>query len=184
MRSTAVRAYLQIAPRWVWSLINCLLSAGMFTTFGWIDDPASEHPFRKVVLGLGMGVVIGAITGPMSARRQRGFAVVAGDLSNVDLLVARRASRRGPAPLNREIRLAAARLADSELDILDHRRGLRLIAGGAVTVIYIPFALTSSPWWWAFVVLFVGLLAAELWMPGHLRRRLTLLTADADADAG
>ena len=82
-------------------MINCLLFAGLMTVFGWIDYPRSEHRLRLVVINLALGVVVGALMGPIAVRQRRGVAAVAGDLSNDDLLVARRAARRAARPHRR-----------------------------------------------------------------------------------
>ena len=62
----------------------------------------------------------------------------------------------------------------------DRRRGL--ITFGVLFAFYIYLAATSSPWWWAAAAAYLALMiATQLWWPRHLRRRIDLLTADADA---
>jgi hypothetical protein len=65
-----------------------LLFAGITIILDEINCLGSAHPFRKVVIGVVGGVVLGAIMGLTAARQLRDVAV-AGDLSNDDFLVGR-----------------------------------------------------------------------------------------------
>ncbi len=86
-----------------------------------------------------------------------------------------RASRRGPVPDDAATRAAAAALTRYQLEQTTTQRNKNVAIFGAVGVLELVLALTSSPWWWLAVLMFVALIVAQSREPRTLRRRLALL---------
>jgi len=168
---------------WVLSVVSGLVFAAGMTVYLLHNHPGSD-PVRVVLICVIMGAFLGGVAGWFAVKQRRVLSGVVGDLSAGDQRAATSAASRGPAPQDPEIRRAAARIAIHQLNDMVRRRRLSLISLGGFIVLYVFLAATSSPWWWTFAVIFVGFLAGQLWMPGHLQRRIDLLTADVGAPPG
>lgn len=108
------------------------------------------------------------------AREQR-TAACTGGLTPERRALAVRASRRGPVPDDAATRAAAAALTRYQLEQTTTQRNKNVAIFGAVGVLELVLALTSSPWWWLAVLMFVALIVAQSREPRTLRRRLALL---------
>ncbi len=79
---------------------------------------------------------------------------------------------RGPIPPEPDIREAAHRIALQQRRELLSKRRLSAVTFAAITVLNVLLAMTTSPWWWLAVLLFVSLASWQLWwLPSHLARR-------------
>lgn len=168
---------LEDAPWWVWSLITGSFFAVGMTVFNHFQQGLSWT--AAAIGGLVMGVFFGAFMGPLVARLRRTTLAAAEGLSAPDLRLASRAVMRGPAPLNPNIRRAAARLARLQLkQYSGSRLWLGMLAFGTFSVLSGFLALTESPWWWIQTLMFLGVCAVNVMMPRHLNRRVVLLSQE------
>lgn len=139
--------------------------------------------------GLTDGLINGAISGVLFgvfmrvvtrrqqvAQEQRTAAFTAG-LSLQDRTLAVRASRRGPIPDDPATRAAAAALTRDQLERTTSQRNRNLALFGAIGLLEVAQALTSSPWFWLGVLVFAGVIVAQLREPQKLRRRVAQLAA-------
>jgi membrane associated rhomboid family serine protease len=175
----AMRDYLQNAPRWAWILIMGFSFGASMTVLGRLFISGSWA--ASVVGGVIGGALYGAFMGPFIYRQRRQLSVAAGGLSSGERRTAARAATRGPVPSDQQIRLAAARIAGKQLDSLARMRTFTLTTFGVAIVAYAFQAVTTTPLWWAAVAFFGAMFVMQLWWPRRLRRRIDLLTADADA---
>jgi hypothetical protein len=67
-----MRAYLQKAPWWVFSILTGVIFGGLTTVFGLLEYP-DRSPVVAVISGAVQGVFFGAIMGPFAARQRRPF---------------------------------------------------------------------------------------------------------------
>ena len=109
-------------------------------------------------------------------REQRADVFTAG-LPPQHRVLAVRASRGGPIPEDRATRAVAASLVRDRLERTDGQRGRAVLFFAVVGVLELVLALTSSPWFWLAVALFVWLILTVLQQPHKLRRRLAQLNA-------
>lgn len=170
-----MRAYLLSAPRWVLSVGTGLFFGLFMTVFFLIQD---GHVLPAVINGPIGGILFGAIMGRQAARQNNQVMEALGPLTPPGLRDAIRATNRGPVPEDRQIRQAACRLTNLQLHQLSRQREWSLAFFGLMDVLYVLLALTRSPWWWAAAALFSVALAGQVWLPGHLRRRLDRLQVD------
>jgi len=170
-----VRDKLQTAPWWVWSLILGAFFGSWMTVFNHLQQGGSWT--AAIVGGLFGGVFFGAVMGPFVVRQRRRVSAVAGDLSARDLRAAARVVNRGRAPLDPEIRRAAARLATQQLKQLSRFRRPAVALFGLLALSSAAVALTSSPWFWLAAALHTGFAALYLLWPRHLQRRIEILTS-------
>lgn len=129
-----------------------------------------------VMGGVLSGAVFGVAMASWMVARMRTEAAAVGPLAVADHRAVERAATRGPAPADRDVREAAARLTEHRLDQLERQRrwSLPLLAVGAV--LYAAGALLSSPWWWLSAAFFAAMVVLWVLQPRRLRRRLAVLT--------
>jgi hypothetical protein len=92
-----------------------------------------------------------------------------------DLRIAGRAVNHGRAPLDSNVRRAAALLATYQLNQSSRIRWPELVLFGFLTLVSAIIALTDSPWWWIAAAGYATLDAPCRMYPRHLRRRVEIL---------
>lgn len=122
-------------------------------------------------------VILGLVIGPFLARLNRSVLAAMGPIPKERHASAKRGAVRGPVPADEPTRQAALRLAEQHLARLARYRIFNVVVFGLMVLLTGWLALADSPWWWAGVAFYLGFLGAQFWLPGHLRRRIALLTA-------
>jgi hypothetical protein len=173
-----VREKLQKAPWWVWSLIDGVYFGTFITIFNHFQQSSSWTSAMRS--GLIVGVVFGAVVGPISARQRRKFLALVGTLSAHDRRIAVRAVTRGPAPLNRDVREAAARLATYRLKELSRTFAPTFVMFLLLAVFcgLFTFIRPSASWMWIPAACFAVLAPSYLAWPRYLQRRVQILESD------
>lgn len=134
-----------------------------------------------LIAGIFSGVLFGLAMGWLTrrqqlAREQRAAAFTAG-LTAQHRTLAVRTSRRGPIPDDPATRAAAAALTRDQLERSTGQRNKNLARLGALVLLELVLALTSSPWFWLAVLIFAAAIVAQLREPQKLHRRLAQLNA-------
>ena len=176
-----VRRWPAGAPSWFYALV----SGGLFGTAMALFLHVREDPgWAEALIAGGLsGGFSGVVTGLFVARQRRELREAAGDeyeeLVGLPVSGRRRALERRP-----ELREAAARtLLRSREKLLRTRRWV-VPSAVAFLVLEAWIALTRSPWLWAAVVLFAGILAAQFALPGWIDREVARLRAPRDDRPG
>jgi uncharacterized membrane protein AbrB (regulator of aidB expression) len=172
-----VREKLQKAPWWVWSLIEGV-SFGAYVT---ALNLQQSHSWRFAVGGgLIGGVLFGAVMGPILARQHRKFSALVGTLPVHERRIAVRAVTRGAAPLDRDVREAAARLATYRLNELSRTFAPTVAMLVLLTVFcgLLAFMSPPAPWMWIAAACLAVLTPSYLAWPRYLQRRVKILESD------
>jgi hypothetical protein len=171
-----VRERLLRAPAWVQVLINGgVFGLGMALVNRFLDGNSWTG---AVVAGLVVGVLFGAVTGPVTARNNRRVIEAAGYLPPGQLGRAVRLTRRGEVPEDPELRRAARRIAQHDLAQLRGRRWWALTVVVLLTALSLWLAFDggeAARLGWLGAVFSLALLAAHLLIARHLARRAELL---------
>lgn len=170
-----MRRYLYNAPWWAWSMLNgAVFAVCAIAAFKVVGESWSG----AVVFGVTMGVLLGAISGPFSARAMQRTREAVGPepLARDQMRLAGRAALRGPAPADPAVRAVAARLAAQQRDQTTRLRPWLVTGSAALLALFVYLALTSPPtWWWAGAALYAALTGSSLALPRRFRQRVALL---------
>lgn len=176
-----MRHRLESAPWWALSLLHGAYF-GVFMTLVLRTQGLSWRP--AAIGGAVAGLLFGAIVGPLSRRLMDRSLAAVGDLSPERRRVAGRAALRGPVPADPEVREDARRLAAHARDEVRRQRTFNTLAFGAFTVLGVYLAITSSPWFWLSVLVFVLFAVLSPVYAWHLERRIARLADAPDARDG
>lgn len=171
-----MRERLLQAPAWVQALVNGTLF-GVFWA-GWNHFGEGDSWTAALVQGGIVGLVFGAIVGPVLHRQQRGVREAAARSPEGLSARVRRASWRGSVPQDPEVRAAARDLALANLAQYDKQRVWGPLFFAFVALLSLYLAISESPWYWLGVVAWSLAAAAHLLMRRRLRRRAELLCPD------
>ncbi len=149
---------------------------GLFAAHRGHGSGGADGLINGTVSGVLFGLFLAWVTRRQQIAREQRTTAFTGGLTPERRAVAVRASRRGPAPDDAAIRVVAAALTRDQLEQSISQRSKNFTIFGAVGLLELVMALTSSPWWWLAVLLFAALIVAQLRQPQTLRRRLALLS--------
>lgn len=172
-----MREKLEDAPWWVWSMLTGVFFGTVMTIFNRWQQSSSWT--AALVGGLISGVLFGAVMGPLAVRQRRKVSALVGTMPRRDLRFATRAVTRGPAPLDPNIREAAAQLATLNLRQASRFRWVGLIFFSVLTVLYVLLAFAESPWWWLAAAASGALSTLYVIWPRHLKRRIEILNQES-----
>ncbi|KAA1376287.1 hypothetical protein [Aeromicrobium fastidiosum] len=162
---------------WVLSLVFGSIYGTAMTLYSLVAE--SGGVASSALGGLVGGVIFGAFMGPVTARQARRQRSAIGDISPHQVSAVMRASRRGPVPVDPELRAAALRAATHQLDANLRQRTFGSVLFAALTVASIVF-VADSPWWLLATGIFLALLAGQWLTPRTIRHRIKLLTSSRD----
>jgi hypothetical protein len=169
-----VKSWLLRAPLWVLILVDGVpfgLAMALWNHFG-----VNGTPWSSALLGGGLGgLLFGTLLAPMQRRQHRGLREATGDMPDVAVRSAVRASLRGPVPADPDVRAAAARIGTRQADLMTRQRAWAAPFFALMTAGACWLAVTGTPWWWAGAAFFLGLGAFQLIAPGRYRRRAALM---------
>ncbi len=175
MSIVLMRAWLTAQPVWVLSVVTGLPFAAIMSVLNGLQGDGWATAVITGVLG---GVVFGALMGPFFRRMVRRQDEALGVVDPGVERAAVRALRRGPVPVDPQVRAAAVRLIDHQLAETARRRWLSVVALVAFVALSATLALTQSSWWWLAVGFWLALAALTVQVPRRLQKRRTqLLTA-------
>ena len=159
-------------PRWVLVLFH---GVPFGTAMGAFTKADRESWTSAVVGGLIMGLVFGLATGFRAYKRQSEMQAAEGGLPTVKETAAYRASTRGPAPEDPEVRSAALRIATQDLAGF-RRPGVTFVIVTLALIWSSVGSLTASPWYLVSVAVFGFALLGQWYRPRRIRRRIELLS--------
>ncbi len=172
-----MRRYSKPPPWWVLSILQGVPFAAVMTLL------RLDSGWGPALVGGGVaGLCFGLITGPMLARQMNRIHAAAAPLPPESVRAASNAAVLGPVPRDPLVREAAQRLAAQLLVQLQRHRGVKLVTTLAFTTLVAVLGATSSGWYWLALVLPVVMVAVQLWLPRHLRRRVELLGTAPGSD--
>jgi hypothetical protein len=173
-----MRYRLLVAPWWVLALIQGTFFGVFMALFAQPHDPEAfgGGAVGLIFTALVAGLPFGLLMGPAMVRINRRATTAAGLNDPGELAIVSRATTRGPVPTDPRLRAAARNLASHRLDELRRMRNFYLAVFGLGTLGYVMAAILWSRWWALAAVMFAGLLAYGLILPGQLERRIDLLT--------
>ena len=176
-----MRTWLLTAPWWVLSLVGGAIVTVTSTAAGrFVGD---ESWTEAVVSGAIVGVLYGAVMGPVAARMNRRFREAAGDVPPDQWQRVARLARRGPVPEEPQVRRAAHRVALQQRDQLLAQRRWFLPLLGVVTAFLLWVALRDGggdPFSWLVIVFLLVLIAAHVLVARRLARRAEMLAEPPD----
>lgn len=165
------------APRWQLAVLMGLLITPFFVLL--FHSGRDTTWTAAVLIGLLTAALCAPVLGFVVARQVRDGVAAGGPLTDVDRAAADRAARRGSVPEDDALRLAALRIAEDRLALMDTGRVRAQVSGAAFLLLSVVLAVLSSPWWWTAAVFWAALLVVSLVAPGRLRRRVDLLRSGA-----
>lgn len=161
------------AQAWVLALGN----GGLFGVLWvlWLRFGENQTWTEAVIRGCIVGVVFGAITGPLQHRQQRGVRAAAARSPEGLSKRVRRAAWRGPIPDDPEVRVSAHRLLVAQSEQLEKQRiwGPAVFLGMAALGVFL--AIGDNPWWWLSVVAWIGAAVGHRLLLQRTRRREEVL---------
>lgn len=162
------------APTWVQSLLGGGLFGLLNTVTGRLVG--GENWTEAAVGGAIGGLVLGAVMGPVLARRQRRAMDAVGIRSAAELRRAARAANRGPVPEDRELREAARRYALHQRgEILRLRRwGIPFLVVVVALTVWLALRADAVFWWFAVGLSLFASVAYGV-LPRRLARRADLI---------
>jgi len=167
------------APAWVLAVVSGTIF-GLFWVL-WMHYGEGDSWTASLVQGGLMGLVFGAIMGPVQHRQQRGVREVAdGSPEGLSKRV-RRAAFRGPVPAEPTVREAAHGLVLAQLAQLDRQRRWASPFFLLLAALGVFQAVIDNPLWWLAVVLWTAGAVAHPYLRSRLRRRADLLRLDPSA---
>ncbi|MGY1609309.1 hypothetical protein [Geodermatophilus sp. SYSU D00700] len=168
-----MNAWLLRAPWWALSLVmGALVAPGLVLVVRFVGD---ESWTAAVVTGVVAAVVCAPVLGLLVARDTRDTLDASGPVPHRDRALVERAARRGPVPEDDDLREAALRVVEGRLALVTRTRTRAVVTTVVLALLCAGVALTRSPWWWAGVVVCIGLSVLVLVTPARLRRRADLL---------
>jgi hypothetical protein len=163
-----MREWLTAQPRWVLSLVMGLSFAVLMT----LQGPLRGNSWGEAALtGVISGALFGPLMGPYLHRLYRRQTDAVGALDPGTQRAAARAIRRGPVPMDPQVRAAAVRVIDYQLAEMRRRRWLSVVGFVLFMVLSTTLAITQSPWWWLAVAFWVAMAGMALVLPRRLQRR-------------
>jgi hypothetical protein len=175
-----VRTWLLYAARW----LHCVVSGVLFGTFTVLASRFKDHESwtSSLVSGLAAGLFFGLAFGWWSYRQSVRARERLGTLGPDAVRAAWKATRRGVAPQDPEVRAAVLGLIEDQRALLRRQRVLHWVLWPLMTALAVWLALTESPWWWLAVPLGGVLFVAGLVTPERLERRAQVLRQAPPAD--
>ncbi|GAA3578777.1 hypothetical protein [Kribbella ginsengisoli] len=177
-----MRISVEKAPAWV----ICLLTGVPFGAYmGALSRNDGSSLRSAVISGAAVGLAFGIAMAFAWRKRLLPLVQAVGpEASRADQRAAGRALRRGPVPADPEVRAAAIRLANRQLELLRLGRTRSLIILSLLLVVSVIglFADPGSFWHIPLVVAIPLLIAYQILRPRMLRARLEELTQGFEED--
>ena len=167
-----MREWMLKAPAWGLALVNGALFTLFWAAWSLVDGQSWT---RALVTAVIVGVIFGGIMGPVQHRQWRGAREVAARSPGGLSREVRRASWRGPVPVEPAARRAAHDLLRAQLEQLDRQRRWASPFFAMMAVVAFYLALTDNAWWWLAVVAWTGMAAVHPFARHRLGRRAELL---------
>jgi len=168
-----VRAYLITAPAWVMGVVYAgVLVPLTAATLVVVDHRSWQSAFTLAVVG---GVLLAVAAQRQRRRRLDSY----GHLSHAQRGEALRWTPRRPPPWDPQVRAAALNTAEYLLTVSEGHRLLNLGNLAALTALAAAGAITQSPWWGVYAVMFAVSFGSTFTLPTRMRRRIALLQTAA-----
>ncbi|WP_112237919.1 hypothetical protein [Kribbella monticola] len=161
-------------PTWALFLVTAVLWTAVLFAVGLIEG---GHWQDALLPAAPVGVVVGLGTALALKHRWRMEHQALGPIAATDRRTAMRAAQKGPAPADPEVRAAALRLAQRQLQEVRRRYPLLAIAGAVYTTADLVGAFVFSNWFLLVPAVLVVPMAISLARhPKRLRARIALLS--------
>ena len=168
------------APWWVLSLVSGASFAVVWAGWRLLGDswPAA------LAQGALLGIVFGAVMGPVTHRQNRGLREAAAQSPEGLSTRVRRAAFRGPVPADQAVRETARRVVVAQLRPLDRQRWWGPTFFVLVAVLGVALGLADSPWWFLPVPFWIAAACGHVLLRQHLHRRAAVLGRAPGAESG
>jgi hypothetical protein len=169
------------APWWMWALVYGLAFAAVRTGVAVLGAPGLRE--RVLIIAAG-SVVAGAAVAPFMAGVNRRARRALGPLTPGSARLAVRATMRGPAPDDEQVRRAARRLAQFRRD--ENLRGRTPMTAlfGLTVLGCLVAAAVCTPMWILAALPLLALSGYAFWLPLHLHRRIAVLSEPESPSRG
>jgi hypothetical protein len=172
-----VRAYLITAPAWVMGVVYAgVLVPLSAATLVVVNHLSWQSAFTLAVVG---GVLLAVVIAVAAQRQRRRRLDSYGHLSYAQRGEALRWTPRRPPPRDPQVRAAALDTAEYLLTVSEGHRLLNLGYLAIMTALAAAGAITQSPWWGVYAVMFAVSFGSTFTLPTRMRRRIALLQTAA-----
>jgi len=172
-----VRAYLITAPAWVMGVVYAGVIVPLSAaTLAAVDHLSWQSAFTISVVG---GVLLAVVIAVATQRQRRRRLDSYGHLSHAQRGEALRWTPRRPPPRDPQVRAAALNTAEYLLTVSEGHRLLNLGYLAIMTALAAAGAITQSPWWGVYAVMFAVSFGSTFTLPTRMRRRIALLETAA-----
>jgi len=163
------------APRWA----HCIAAGALFGAIWTVLSRLQGEPWAASLGGGVFGAVFfGLFFGWWLHRQIARTRELLAQTPGVDPRVVSRAARRGSVPDDPGVRTAALALVEQQQAVLRRQRVLQRVMWPVMIALGAHQAVSSSPWWWLAVALFVFFLVLGLVEPRRLDRRARALRGE------